>query len=240
MISVCMATFNGAAFVVPQLQSILSQLGDGDEVIISDDGSVDGTLERVAALADPRVRVISGHASLGVVGNFDRALGQARGDYIFLSDQDDVWLPGKVNRCVEMLQTQLMVVTDCAVVDEYLVTIMPSFFRYRRSGSGFWKNLWKNSYLGCCMAFRREVLLDAIPIPRNVAMHDIWLGMIAELKGEVVFLPESLSLYRRHSGNASFTSEKSRYSWLQRLKFRSVLLWLLMQRFLIINKRIKS
>jgi glycosyltransferase involved in cell wall biosynthesis len=232
MISVCIATYNGSSYIEEQLNSILRQLADDDEVVISDDGSDDGTAQIIDAIADKRIRWAGRGGRMGVVKNFERALADARGELVFLSDQDDVWLPGKVAKCCEALQDNILVVTDCRVVDKQLKELVPSFFCLRNSGQGFLRNLYRNGFLGCCMAFRRELLEYALPIPAKAPMHDMWLGLIAEIRGEVFFLPEPLSLYRRHGQNASPTAEKSRFSLFQQLKFRVVLAWLIFNRVL--------
>lgn len=210
MISVCLATYNGGAYVEEQLRSVLAQLGPEDEVVVSDDGSTDDTLAVITRLADFRLRVLEGSGKLGVIKNFERALLAARGETIFLCDQDDVWLPGKVDGCLAALADYPLVVTDCAVVDGKLNLLSPSFFRMRNSGSGLLHNLWKNSYLGCCMAFRRDLLKVALPFPNRIPMHDMWLGMIAEIYGGACFVPKQLLLYRRHGENASDAAGKSR------------------------------
>lgn len=209
MISVCLATFNGSTYVGEQLRSVLAQLGPDDEVVVSDDGSTDGTLAVITHLDDSRLRLLGDGRKIGVVKNFERALLAARGDTIFLCDQDDVWLPGKVERCLAVLADCLLVVTDCVVVDSELKPLSPSFFHLRRSRQGILHNLWKNSYLGCCMAFRRELLQIALPFPNRIPMHDMWLGMIAETHGGSCFVPVPLLLYRRHGGNASDTAGRS-------------------------------
>lgn len=223
MISVCLATWNGADYVEDQLRSVLDQLSEHDEVVIADDGSRDDTLSRIAAFADARVRVLASTSRLGVVGAIERALVAARGEIIFLCDQDDVWLPGKVERCCAALAEYPLVVTDCRVVDAALQPLHDSFFALRRSGPGVLHNLWKNSYLGCCMAFRRELLVDALPFPARVPMHDMWLGLLAEFRGGVTFLPEPLLLYRRHAANASDAAGRSRAGWLLQLRWRGQL-----------------
>lgn len=212
MISVCVATYNGAHYVLAQLQSILPQLAADDELIVSDDGSTDATREVVQCIGDSRIVLIDGPCA-GLIRNFEHALRQAHGDIIFLCDQDDIWLPGKIEHCVAALHSHLLVVTDCKVVDGDLNEIAPSFFRLRNSGGGLLHNLWKNSYLGCCMAFRRELLDYALPFPASIPMHDMWLGMIAETRGTVSFLPIPLSLYRRHACNASYGWRSSASIW---------------------------
>lgn len=232
MISVCMATFQGEAFIGQQLTSILSQLGAEDEIIVSDDGSSDDTAGIVNRINDPRIVWAGTTGGLGVVRNFERALIQARGEYIFLADQDDIWLPGKVEACLLALSEYTLVVTDCKVVDASLKEIEPSFFFLRRSGPGFMKNLMVNSYLGCCIAFRRELLDRALPIPHNTPMHDIWLGLLAELKGGTYFLPFPYLLYRRHAATASQSSGKSQFSLYRKILFRLILLWNILSKIL--------
>lgn len=198
MISVCVATYNGERFVEAQLRSILSQLGPEDEVIVSDDESTDKTLQVVESLKDKRIRVLHSTAHY-FKWNFHNALQAAKGDIIFLSDQDDVWLPGKVEKCLKALEEVDMVVHDSRVVDNEMQEIYPSFFRFYGSGPGLLKNALNNTYFGSCMAFRRRVLDAALPFPEsNEIGHDIWLGLVAEMTGSVRFLDEPLLLYRRH------------------------------------------
>ena len=220
MISVCLATYNGDIYVGEQLRSVLAQLGPKDEVVVSDDGSTDNTLQVIAGLDDKRIRLLPGSGRLGVVKNFECTLQAARGDIIFLCDQDDVWLPGKVERCEAVLTECLLVVTDCAVVDGELNPISSSFFRSRGSRPGLLRNLWKNSYLGCCIAMRRTVLEVALPFPANIAMHDWWIGLVAESMGQVRYIDEPLLLYRRHGRNASPTTTRSTVPLIMRLYWR--------------------
>ena len=97
MISVCIATYNGAAYIRQQIASILPQLSEGDEIVVSDDGSTDATLAEVRALGSPLVRIVEGPRKGSPVLNFENALSHAKGDYLFLCDQDDVWEPHKVS-----------------------------------------------------------------------------------------------------------------------------------------------
>lgn len=95
MISVCMATYNGEEYIKEQLESILCQLGEMDEIIISDDGSTDNTLNIIESYNDSRIKIHINTGKHGFVYNFENALQKAKGEYIFLSDQDDIWLPEK-------------------------------------------------------------------------------------------------------------------------------------------------
>lgn len=203
-----MATFNGVAYLRPQLESILSQLGPENELVISDDGSEDGTLDVLHGLRDSRVRLIQGPRR-GPWANFAVSLAAARHEAIFLSDQDDLWEPEKLERQSRLLEEHLLVVSDCAVIDQDGKVVHDSYFALNRSAPGLMRNLVRNSFLGCCMAFRRELLCKASPIPQGIA-HDWWLGMVALLSGKVLFLPHKLVRYRRHGTTASFAASNSR------------------------------
>lgn len=234
MISVCMATYNGEKYIREQIDSILVQLGPNDELIISDDGSSDATLSIIGAYNDARIKLLRNIGKHGVNGNFEHALKHAQGDYIFLSDQDDVWLPGKVSACVQALQSADLIVHDCCVTDSNLHILHPSFFAMRGSAPGFWKNWFKNSFVGCCMAFRKEILTYILPIPTGMtALHDCWIGLLAEAKGKTAFLPFSGIRFRRHEQNTSRTASESKFSLSSRIGYRIGLLRSVLKRIFL-------
>ncbi len=224
MVSVCMATFNGSEFISDQVSSILSQLSHNDELLVSDDGSTDDTLSIIKTFNDPRIKIIQGAQKNSPALNFEKVLSHAKGDYIFLSDQDDIWLPGKVTECLKLLMKYDIVVTDCSVVDEKLELIEESFFGVMKSGPGLLKNFFKNTYLGCCMAFKSEILKVILPFPKNIPMHDIWIGFASEIIYKPVFLEKKLIKYRRHKNNVSTTTGPSSSFFFKQLSHRLVLL----------------
>ena len=228
-----MATYNGARFIEEQLRSILCQLGDDDEVIISDDGSTDGTVAILQTFADSRIRILerAGHRN-GPAHNFGNALENSCHSLVFLADQDDLWAEHKVDTVVGLLEKYDLIVTDCSLIDEHGAPLAASFFEQHGSRPGFWSNLIRNSYLGCCMAFRRSLLEKALPLPANIPMHDIWLGMMVEWYGTSCFHPEPLVAYRRHSKNTTMTGETSPYTLRKKITFRYHLLYCLAQRVL--------
>lgn len=206
MNTVCIATYNGEKYIGEQLRSILIQLHPDDEVIVSDDDSTDNTLGVVEAIGDERVRVLHSHCH-NVKGNFVNALEHAQGDVIFLSDQDDVWIDGKYERCINELEQVDLVCTNSMVTDERLNIINSNFFSVYHSGRGIIKNVLNNTYYGSCMAFRRALLKVAMPIPPTMEIgHDIWLGIVAEMTGKTLFVNEPYLLYRRHIGTSTSTS----------------------------------
>jgi glycosyltransferase involved in cell wall biosynthesis len=223
-----MASFNGQIFISEQINSIIKQLSDEDELIISDDGSDDLTVEIINrfAIVDARIKLLNGPRT-GLVANFGNALKQAQGQYIFLADQDDVWEDNKVSIFLKHLEKTMLVISDCSVNDENLNVISESFFALNGSKNGVIKNMYKNSYLGCCMAFRKELLKDILPFPSQIPMHDWWIGLVAEYRYSVKFIPERLIKYLRHGGNASPTAETSTSSLFTKLKYRLSLMYCL-------------
>jgi glycosyltransferase involved in cell wall biosynthesis len=220
MVSVCMATHNGATFLKEQLDSILVQLDQTDEVIISDDHSSDNTLAIIASYQDSRIRVITHKKPVGVSQNFEASLTQCKGDYIFLADQDDVWVPSKKEISLRYLQTYDLVMSDCVVVDTTLSPQHSSFYLLNGSRKGFLKNLVKNSYMGCCMAFNRKLLSRALPFPKDIPMHDQWIGIIGELHFKVHFMNEVLVYHRKHYSNATTSGNRSGLTLRKQLEHR--------------------
>ena len=230
MISVCIATYNGSRFIREQLDSILIQLGENDEIIISDDGSKDNTISIIESFGDIRIKVFYNDGRHGVVPNFENALKHSSGDIIFFSDQDDIWDEYKVERCVDALKDVDLVVHNSRVGYEDGSHHDEDFFMLRHSGLGYWKNLLRNSYVGSCMAFKKEIKEYVLPFPKHILWHDMWIGLMVERHGKTKFINDQLLYYRRHGDNASATSEKSTFGrWFQ-LKYRLQMLWYTMIR----------
>ena len=120
-ISVCLATFNGEKYLQQQIESILIQLGDNDELIISDDGSSDQTLNIIESFSDKRIHIFHNKMNHGFIGNFENALRIATGDYIFLSDQDDVWSSDKLRISLQALEKADLIVHDAEMIDDYWI-----------------------------------------------------------------------------------------------------------------------
>lgn len=210
MISVCMATHNGGKYIKEQLESILSQLEPSDEVVVSDDGSTDGTLDEIICLNDKRVHVYkfvqprkAKHPHEYVCRNFENAIKHAKGDYIFLSDQDDIWLPNKVEVCIKGLKSHDLVLHDFMHIDSSGDIIKERHYDgiYAFRHNNF---LMKNGkHFGCAMAFRKKVLDYSLPFPKHLLIHDYWIGILTELLGDFYFESTPLIKYRIHQQNTS-------------------------------------
>lgn len=229
-ISVVMATYNGEKYLRPQLDSILAQLPSDSEIIVVDDSSSDRTLEILNAYNDPRLAIIENSVNSGVVKSFSKGLRACSGEFIFLSDQDDEWENHKVETCLAKLNKYDLICHDCQVVDEEGRTLHDSYIQFRGSSVGFFKNFYKNGYIGCCMAFKRSVKEEALLYLDKSPMHDVWIGLVAEINGmEVSFIDETLLRYRRHSSvvTKSGLRDKVRIPETKSIYDRIFLAWLL-------------
>lgn len=213
-VSVAMASYNGEKYISQQIDSILRNLTENDELVISDDHSTDRTVDIVKSYMkkDSRVKLFFG-PSKGIKANFTNAMFKCKGQYIFLSDQDDIWFDNKVDNVIPYLRRHDLVVHDCIVTSSVISDIIvSSFFKYRKSGCGVLKNIYKNTYIGCCMAFSRDLMKKALPIPNDIKMHDQWIGILNDIIYQnTYFLNEPLIFYRRHGNNASSFHHDSIY-----------------------------
>lgn len=217
-ISIAMATYNGARWLPAQLNSFAAQTRLPDELVITDDGSTDGTAEVVAAFAATApfpVRFVSNPRRLGFNANFAHAIGLTESDIVFISDQDDAWYPGKIERVAGLMTATpdcLCVVNDQAIADgegrETGGTVLGNVRALGRP------DLWYGP--GCCTAFSRSLLPVLTPMPGDVVQYDHWVNALADAMGVRRILDAPLQMYRRHGDNASasvFATERP--SWRQ-------------------------
>lgn len=207
-VSIAMAVCNGEKYLPAQIDSILCQLEDNDELIISYDPSNDGTLQVVKEYEkrDKRVHVvINNDHSRGLVSNFDNALRQCSKQIILYSDQDDIWMPDKIDKMVFCFDDPKVSVAihDAKITDENLNVTIDSTFKLRGGSTSFWKNLIRLSYIGCSMAFRSELLPVVLPLPTRKRSYDWWTGSICSCYGKMAMVNEPLILHRMHQNNAT-------------------------------------
>lgn len=224
-VSVAMATYNGEKYIEEQILSILNQSYSVDEIIISDDGSTDETINIIKKFNCSKIKIENG-PHLGVKKNFENAIKKCHSDIIFLADQDDIWVENKVECVINefLIDEDISLIVHDAVVfeDRKNNVIYDSFFEFRKCGKGILKNIYKNTYIGCCMAFRKKIIDKIIPIPNSVEMHDQWIGIINEMIcGKSKFINNKLLKYRRHSNN---TSSFNHYGLYKMIKNRAILI----------------
>jgi len=208
-VSVAVPLYNSERFIRQQVDSILMQLGDRDELVLSYNPSTDSTWEIINeyAKADPRVKIVVCEEK-GLNPNIESAISHCSGDVIFLSDHDDVWTENKVEKVLEKFRSgeYLLVMHGRYVTDGELN--ITGTFDYTGVRTDAFHNLVKNCYCGSCFAFRRELIPIVLPIPRRYAYHDAWIGIFAAMYGNVGIIHEPLMYYRRHGGNLSTSKRR--------------------------------
>ncbi len=203
-ISVALAAYNGERYILEQLQSIAVGLLPTDELIISIDPSVDNTLNIIEDFSKNKlfaIKIIRG-PGLGVIKNFEHAIRHTTGDIVALADQDDIWHPDKIAAIREAFSDDILMMShDGDIVDEKLNIIGSISEQYGVSNS-FYKNIIKNSFIGCTLSFSGEFIRNSIPLP-NVAMHDWFLALKAIKNGKIIRSNKKLISYRRHQNTAT-------------------------------------
>jgi len=240
-----MASYNGAKYIQKQIDSVIGQLAPDDEIIISDDGSTDETLEIIKSFQDSRIQIYLHEtgdnsrekSNYKITRNFENSLSRASGDIIFLCDQDDIWVPNKVREVLKVFNNSgsILVMHDAIVKDDKGNIISDSYFSIVNSRSGFIKNILWNSYLGCCIAFTKNILDKVLPFPVNLIAHDMWIGLLAERNGKVFFLEEKLITYCRHVNTASRAANKSTHSIFFKIQYRIQFLWQYVSRIILLK-----
>jgi glycosyltransferase involved in cell wall biosynthesis len=223
-----MATYNGEKYVHRQLTSILEQLSDDDEVVVVDDCSTDGTVAAIKRIGDPRIGVYINDRNRGEVFSFDRAMKLAKNDFLFLADQDDVWMAGRV-----ALMKQRLVQSGASVVSSNFrwvtATEDPIDVPYEGVAASDSKRhfgnivdifMGKTNYFGCAMALRRAFVPMVLPIPSFVESHDLWIALASNVAGSNLHIDDSTLLKRKHDRNV--TSTVSSRSLCRKLKSRIV------------------
>ena len=222
---VLMSTYNGERFVIEQLRSILDQLPEGGYILVRDDGSHDGTVAAVESLRDPRIKVIPG-PNLGFGKSFLTLLLAAApddADLVMFSDQDDLWLPGKIERAARALlplrdrpalygSTQML--ADQTLQPLHVTRRWPNPPSFRGA-------LAENMITGCTAALNAPAaqLLKRAGVAEGVHFHDWWMYLVVSAFGRVIFDPEPTLLYRQHGANQIGHGAGSLGRWLHMARF---------------------
>lgn len=232
-VDILLATYNGERYLAEQIDSLLAQTFDDWRVIARDDGSSDGTvriLESYAACHPGKFMLIEDAAvGLGACGNFGRLMEHSTADYVMFCDQDDVWLPRKIETLMVAMReleaecgpnTPLLVHSDLQVVDSELRVLHPSFGAIQDidlvQGRKLNQLLIQNTVTGCAALCNRPLVELSLPIERGALMHDWWVALVASGFGRIEFIPEPTVFYRQHVRNTLGAKQMDWHSTLLR------------------------
>lgn len=214
MISVCMATYNGEKFITEQLNSILSQLKENDEVIIVDDCSIDDTVKIIKELNDFRIKLFINEQNKGHNASFERAILNSEGDYIFIADQDDIWVEGRIDSMINRLQSKMFCAGNpefifeegCVFNDKYPLLKLKKSEENKKLVNTSRILVGISGYFGCCSAFRRDFIKYILPFPKSLESYDLWMAQNAILMNEISHIDDIVLFRRIHDNNVSYWS----------------------------------
>jgi glycosyltransferase involved in cell wall biosynthesis len=216
-ISIALCTYNGEKYLKEQLDSFLRQKLLPYEIVVCDDVSTDSTveiLEDFSRTAPFPVRIYRNDHNIGLNKNFSKAASLCTGDYVAFSDQDDIWLPDRLDVCFHKMNEAeleygvdipLLVYSDLSIIDSEGHYLGPSFMRHQ--------NMWhsdpdplrrllaQNTVSGSTSLCNKILMQDCLPFPEVVTNHDGWFSLVAASCGKIIFIPEVLVLYRKHGSN---------------------------------------
>jgi glycosyltransferase involved in cell wall biosynthesis len=217
-VSVIITTFNGSKFIKKQMDSILKQSMLPEEIIICDDNSTDETVFLLNKYTgNNSIKIYVNEKQLGVVENFKKAAKLAKyGNWLVFADQDDIWVPQKLEKLTSEMQliddgiTPALIYSDLSVIDKDDVIISESFWnkqKIRPEKINLATLLYGNVVTGCTMIINYAMAEEFFCMDNHQYLHDEWLALIAYSFGKARFLNEKLVLYRQHENNVTFSED---------------------------------
>ncbi|WP_319502274.1 glycosyltransferase family 2 protein [uncultured Draconibacterium sp.] len=215
-VEILLATYNSEKYLRELLDSLVAQAHTNWELLVHDDGSDDQTItifKEFEELHDRTVKIYRSNKRLGPMRSFEYLLKNSSADYLMFCDQDDVWLPHKIEEslaCIQQLERRnpdkaALVFSDLEVVDEQLNTINPSFWNYSKVNPenvyDTYKLLINNPAPGCTYIMNKKVKPLVLPFPEQARMHDWWIILKVAESGVIDYLKKPGLLYRQHQQN---------------------------------------
>jgi len=219
IVSIAMATYNGEKFLKEQLDSILNQTYKNLELIICDDCSTDNTINIIKDFQkkDRRIKLYQNKQQLGVLKNFEKAISLCSGEYIAISDQDDIWVANKIEIMLSEIEENILIYHDDLLIDRSGNLIHNSFFE---SNEIFINKEHKTKALifdnwisGHASMFSSLLKKDILPIPCEMEHYDMWIAIVASKVGKIKYLNKQLVLWRQHGTNTSGSKIATRGLW---------------------------
>lgn len=219
-VDILLATYNGEKYLREQIDSILNQTHTEFRLLISDDGSIDGTRDILNEYKekDSRIEVFMQDDNLGVVKNFEFLLKKVEAKYYMFSDQDDIWKETKIEKSLNKIEEGYdLVYSDLEVVDENLNVTYSSYWKLKgiynkiKKYNNF-ESLYLNNFVtGCTIISKKELMNLFMPLPNTskFVLHDYWISLIISQNGKIAYIEEPLIKYRQHKNNKVGSKKKS-------------------------------
>ncbi len=206
LVSIAMATYNGERFLEKQMASILDQTYKNIEVVVCDDVSTDDTVAILKAFAkkDKRVRLVENKKNLGYVKNFEKTISLCKGEYIALSDQDDIWMEDKIAILIQEIGEASLIHSDAYLIDEEGNIFSQSYSQYEKKylyPKNIIELIFNPVVTGCSALFTQELGQSILPFCKDIYVHDLWISMIAYKMQGIKYCDKPLIQYRQHKNN---------------------------------------
>ena len=227
LISIAMCTYNGEKFIHHQIQSILDQSYSNIELIISDDCSTDNTIQIIQKYqkSDARIKLYKNKTNFGFKKNFETAISLCNGDFIALSDQDDIWKIDKLEKFLDNIQNNVLIYSDAILIDQNHKKTNQSLIEPTSclvEGNNNKAFLLSNCVSGNTMMFKSELTPHILPIPQTISYHDIWISFVASTYGTITCYTEPMTYYRRHEEQVTHLSIVKYTSFLDKLQKKQI------------------
>jgi len=211
LVSIILSTYNGEQYIKTQLESLINQTYKNIEIIITDDASLDTTLEILKTYANKYANIflLQHSNNVGYIKNFERGIKKAKGNFIALSDQDDWWYPEKIEELMNAIKNYDLVYCDSFFVDKNLQPMNTRFSKIKNmiSEKKTISLIIDNSVSGHAMLFKKSLFNSAYPFPETLP-HDWWLAFVATTGNGIKYIDKALVKYRHHDSNLIASSSK--------------------------------
>lgn len=227
-----MATYNGAKYLEEQIDSILRQTLPASEIVVCDDCSTDRTIDILNEYSkkDGRFRVFVNEKNIGFKRNFEKAVSLCQGDYIALSDQDDIWMSNHLELLMNAIDDKILSCGNAQLIDENGANIGITFWEQESFDSipttdmekALSITLYRSPYQGAAMMIKKELLEYALPIPQSATFHDSWFAHMACFCGGIECVNEPILKYRRTDNSVTGKRDSRRSKLWQ---YRHSIIW---------------
>lgn len=218
LISIAMTSYNGEKYIREQLDSILTQTYGNFELIICDDRSKDSTVEIIKdyCIKDSRIKLYVNEKNLGFKKNFEKAISLCKGEYIALSDQDDIWLPEHLEKLLNLIQGHLIACGNAELIDEnnnskgINLNETEGLHKFEDSDNLLYKLFCtRNPFQGASMLMHRSFFEKALPIPENIPFHDTWFAFCSCFSDRIRYTFDIITRYRQHTTQVTQHNKRS-------------------------------